>query len=229
MLEEVLMIRDVPKEERPRERLIKEGAHVLSNQELLAIILRTGTREESVLQLSHRLLHKFEGLTLLKEASVEELESVKGIGKTKAVQLIAAIELGRRVSQLRNEERYVIRSPEDGAKYVMEDMRFLAQEHFVCLYLNTKNQVLYQKTIFIGSLNASIVHPREVFKEALRRSAASIICFHNHPSGDPTPSREDIEVTKRLVECGMLLGIDVLDHIIIGDQIFISLKEKGIV
>ncbi|MFC0611185.1 DNA repair protein RadC [Scopulibacillus daqui] len=229
MLEESLMIRDVPKEERPRERLIKEGVHVLSNQELLAIILRTGTKDESVLQLSHRLLHQFEGLSLLKEASIEELENVKGIGKTKAVQLIAAMELGRRVSQLKNEERYVIRSPEDGAKYVMDEMRFLSQEHFVCLYLNTKNQVLYRKTIFIGSLNASIVHPREVFKEALRRSAASIICFHNHPSGDPTPSREDIEITKRLVECGMLLGIDVLDHIIIGDQIFISLKEKGIV
>ncbi|MBM7644722.1 DNA repair protein RadC [Scopulibacillus daqui] len=228
-MEESLMIRDVPKEERPRERLIKEGVHVLSNQELLAIILRTGTKDESVLQLSHRLLHQFEGLSLLKEASIEELENVKGIGKTKAVQLIAAMELGRRVSQLKNEERYVIRSPEDGAKYVMDEMRFLSQEHFVCLYLNTKNQVLYRKTIFIGSLNASIVHPREVFKEALRRSAASIICFHNHPSGDPTPSREDIEITKRLVECGMLLGIDVLDHIIIGDQIFISLKEKGIV
>ncbi len=122
---------------------------------------------------------------------------------------------------------YSIRSPEDGANYVMNDMRFLSQEHFVCLYLNTKNQVLHKQTIFIGSLNASIVHPREVFKEAFRRSAASIICVHNHPSGDPTPSREDIEVTKRLVECGRIIGIDVLDHLIIGEKKFISLKEKG--
>jgi DNA repair protein RadC len=110
---------------------------------------------------------------------------------------------------------------------VMNDMRFLSQEHFVCLYLNTKNQVLHKQTIFIGSLNASIVHPREVFREALKRSAASIICLHNHPSGDPAPSREDIEVTKRLVECGKMIGIDVLDHLIIGENKFVSLKEKG--
>ena len=121
----------------------------------------------------------------------------------------------------------MIRSPEDGAKYVMNDMRFLIQEHFVCLYLNTKNQVLHKQTVFIGSLNASIVHPREVYKEALRRSAASIICIHNHPSGDPAPSREDIEVTKRLAECGKIIGIDLLDHLIIGENKFVSLKEKG--
>ncbi|TCP32236.1 DNA replication and repair protein RadC [Scopulibacillus darangshiensis] len=228
-MSDVLMIRDVPKEDRPRERLIREGAHVLSNQELLAIVLRTGSQQESVLQLSQRLLHDFEGLRLLKDASVEELKKVKGIGMTKAVQIMASLEFGRRINQMKYGDRHVIRSPEDGANYVMEDLRFLTQEHFVCLYLNTKNQVLHQQTVFIGSLNASIVHPREVFKEAFRRSAASIICFHNHPSGDPAPSREDIEVTKRLVECGKMLGIDVLDHIIIGDQSFVSLKEKGIV
>jgi DNA repair protein RadC len=137
--------------------------------------------------------------------------------------------LGKRVSRLQIDERYIIRSPDDGAKYVMDEMRFLSQEHFVCIYLNTKNQVLHKKTVFIGSLNASIVHPREVFKEAMRRSAASIICFHNHPSGDPNPSREDIEVTQRLTECGKIIGIDLLDHIIIGDQKFVSLKEKGYV
>jgi DNA repair protein RadC len=109
----------------------------------------------------------------------------------------------------------------------MEEMRFLTQEHFVCLYLNTKNQVLHKRTIFIGSLNASIVHPREIFKEAFRRSAASIICLHNHPSGDPAPSKEDIEVTKRLVECGKIIGIDLLDHLIIGEHKYVSLKEKG--
>lgn len=229
LLKTPLMIRDYPEEERPRERLVKDGPETLSNQELLAIILRTGTKQESVLQLSYRIIQYFEGLRLLKDASIEELTSLNGVGTAKAVQLIAAMELGRRVSRLQLEERYTIRSPEDGANYVMEDMRFLSQEHFVCLYLNTKNQVLHRQTVFVGSLNASIVHPREVFREAFRRSAASLICFHNHPSGDPTPSREDIEVTKRLAECGKMLGIDMLDHIIIGDQKFVSLKEKGYV
>ncbi len=224
-----LMIRDFPENERPRERLISDGPESLANHELLAILLRTGTKDESVLQLANRLLNHFEGLRLLKDATIEEITSIKGIGTAKAVQILAAIELGRRISRLQYDERYVIRSPEDGAKYVMEDMRFLSQEHFVCLYLNTKNQVIHRKTVFIGSLNASIVHPREVFKEAIKRSAASIICAHNHPSGDPTPSREDIEVTKRLVECGRMIGIELLDHLIIGDRKFISLKEKGYV
>lgn len=223
------MIRDYPQEERPRERLVTEGPESLSNLELLAILLRTGSKEESVIQLSNRLLHQFEGLRLLKDATVEEITAIRGIGQAKAVQIMASIELGRRIGKLQYEDRYVIRSPEDGAKYVMEDMRFLSQEHFVCLYLNTKNQVIHRQTIFIGSLNASIVHPREVYKEAFRRSAASIICVHNHPSGDPTPSREDIEVTKRLVECGRIIGIELLDHLIIGEHKYVSLKEKGYV
>jgi DNA repair protein RadC len=222
-----LMIRDFPQDERPRERFIKNGPQSLSNHELLAILLRTGTKEESVLQLSNRLLTNFEGLRLLKAATLEEITEIKGIGQAKAIQILAAVEIGRRIANLNYNERYVIRSPEDGANYVMNDMRFLSQEHFVCLYLNTKNQVLHKQTIFIGSLNASIVHPREVFREAIKWSAASIICLHNHPSGDPAPSREDIEVTKRLVECGKMIGIDVLDHLIIGENKFVSLKEKG--
>ncbi|MED4530871.1 DNA repair protein RadC [Metabacillus fastidiosus] len=224
-----LKIRDFPAGERPRERLIKNGSASLSNHELLAILLRNGTKKESVLQLANRLLTHFDGLRLLKEATIEEITSISGIGEAKAVQIMAALEIGRRIHQLTFEDRYVIRSPEDGANYVMEEMRFLTQEHFVCLYLNTKNQVLHKQTVFIGSLNASIVHPREVFKEAFKRSAASIICIHNHPSGDPAPSREDIEVTKRLSECGRMLGIELLDHLIIGEQKFISLKEKGYV
>ncbi|MFJ7744224.1 DNA repair protein RadC [Peribacillus sp. NPDC097295] len=222
-----MLIRDYPKEERPRERFLQDGPQSLSNQELLALLLRTGSKEESVLQLSNRLIKAFEGLRLLKEASVEEMTEIKGIGEAKAIQILASVELGRRIHKLNDQDRYVIRSPEDGANYCMEEMRFLSQEHFVCLYLNTKNQVLHKRTVFIGSLNASIVHPREVFKEAFRRSAASIICLHNHPSGDPSPSREDIEVTKRLVECGKIMGIEVLDHIIIGEHKYVSLKEKG--
>ncbi len=222
-----VMIRDVPPHDRPRERLIASGPQSLSTHELLAILLRTGTKEESVLQLSNRILHDFEGLRLLKDASFEEITSIKGIGTAKAVQLMAAIEIGRRIGRLKYEGRFSVRSPEDAANYMMEEMRFLSQEHFVALYLNTKNQVIHKQTLFIGSLNASIVHPREVFKEAFRRSAASIICLHNHPSGDPSPSREDIDVTKRLVECGKLLGIEVLDHLIIGEKKYVSLKEKG--
>ncbi|PMC37165.1 hypothetical protein CJ195_14035 [Bacillus sp. UMB0899] len=220
-------IRDFPQDERPRERLLNEGADKLSNQELLAILLRTGTKKESVLELSQKLLKHFEGLRMLKDASVNEITTISGIGTAKAVQILSALELGRRMNRLTYDDRFVIRSPQDGANYVMEEMRFLSQEHFVCLYLNTKNQVLHKQTVFIGSLNASIVHPREVYKEALKRSAASLICIHNHPSGDPTPSREDIEVTKRLTECGKMLGIELLDHLIIGEQKFVSLKEKG--
>ena len=222
-----MLIRDYPKEERPRERFLQEGPQSLSNQELLALLLRTGSKDESVLQLSNRLIQSFEGLRLLKDASIEEMTEIKGIGEAKAIQILASVELGLRIHRLNDQDRYVIRSPEDGANYCMEEMRFLTQEHFVCLYLNTKNQVLHKRTVFIGSLNASIVHPREVFKEAFRRSAASIICLHNHPSGDPTPSREDIEVTKRLVECGKIIGIELLDHIIIGEHKYVSLKEKG--
>ncbi|WHX99480.1 DNA repair protein RadC [Neobacillus sp. DY30] len=222
-----LMIRDFPQDERPRERFIQNGPQSLSNHELIAILLRTGTKDESVLQLSNRLLTNFEGLRLLKDATLEEMTEIKGIGQAKAIQILAAVEIGRRITNLNYTDRYVIRSPEDGANYVMHDMRFLTQEHFVCLYLNTKNQVLHKQTIFIGSLNASIVHPREVFREALKRSAASIIAIHNHPSGSPEPSKEDIEVTKRLVECGKMIGIDILDHLIIGENKFVSLKEKG--
>ncbi|ETI70310.1 RadC family protein [Neobacillus vireti] len=222
-----LMIRDFPQDERPRERFIQNGPQSLSNHELIAILLRTGTKDESVLQLSNRLLTHFEGLRMLKAATLEEMTEIKGIGSAKAIQILAAVEIGRRITNLSYHDRYVIRSPEDGAKYLMNDMRFLSQEHFVCLYLNTKNQVIHKQTVFIGSLNASIVHPREVFREALKRSAASVIAVHNHPSGDPAPSREDIEVTKRLVECGKIIGIDLLDHLIIGENKFVSLKEKG--
>ncbi|MFD2926112.1 RadC family protein [Halobacillus naozhouensis] len=227
MAETSIMIKDVPKQDRPRERLIELGAAQLSNQELLAILLGSGTKQESVTSLAQRLLIHFEGVILLKDATIEELTAIRGIGAAKAVLILSAIELGRRIQQMKPVERYMIRSPEDGADFVMEEMRELKQEHFIVLFLNTKNQVLHRQTIFIGSLNASIVHPREVFKEAVKRSAASIICAHNHPSGDPTPSQEDIHVTRRLQECGKMIGIELLDHLVIGDRKFISLKEKG--
>jgi DNA repair protein RadC len=222
-----IMIKDVPKEDRPRERLLNLGASHLSNQELLAILLGSGTKSESVMTLANRVLMHFEGLKLLKDATIEELTAIKGIGSAKGVLILSALELGKRLSQYKPNDRYVIRSPEDGADYIMEEMRNLNQEHFVVIFLNTKNQIIHRQTIFIGSLNASIVHPREVFREAVKRSAASIIVAHNHPSGDPAPSQEDIHVTKRLAESGKMIGIELLDHLIIGDRKFVSLKEKG--
>jgi len=222
-----LMIRDVNIEDRPRERLLRQGAESLSNQELLAILLRTGTKEESVLVLANRVLNVFERLHHLKHATIEEMMAIKGIGEVKAIQLMAAVELGRRLAQKHNDEKFTIRSPQDAATYLMPDMTSLNQEHFVVLFLNIKNQIIHKQTIFIGSLNASIVHPREIFREAVKRSAASIICAHNHPSGVPTPSTEDIEVTKRIVEAGYIIGIELIDHVIIGDHQYISLKEKG--
>jgi DNA repair protein RadC len=222
-----MMIRDVNIADRPRERLLRQGAKSLSNQELLAILLRTGTKEESVLVLANRVLSTFERLHHLKHATIEEMVAIKGIGEVKAIQILAAIELGRRLSQKQNDDKYTVRSPQDAAAYLMPDMTSLSQEHFVVLFLDVKNQIIHKKTIFIGGLNASIVHPREIFREAVKRSAASIICAHNHPSGVPTPSPEDIEVTKRIQEAGFIIGIELLDHVIIGDHQFISLKEKG--
>lgn len=167
MLEEVLpslMIRDVHMEDRPRERLLRQGAESLSNQELLAILLRTGTKEESVLALANRVLNVFERLHHLKHATIEEMVTIKGIGEVKAIQLLAAIELGRRLAQKQNIEKFTIRSPQDAAAYLMPDMTSLNQEHFVVLFLNIKNQIIHKQTIFIGSLNASIVHPREIVR-----------------------------------------------------------------
>lgn len=226
-LQPSLMIRDVHIADRPRERLVRQGAATLSNQELIAILLRTGTKEESVLHLANRVLSFFDQIQELKNATIEEMMSVKGIGQAKAVQLLAAVELGRRLSQKHPDRRYAIRSPQDAASLLMADMTSLKQENFVVLFLNVKNQVLHRQTIFIGSLNASIVHPREIFREAVKRSAASIICAHNHPSGNPNPSPEDVEVTQRLTEAGKIIGIEMLDHVIIGDHQFVSLKELG--
>lgn len=226
-LQHKMMIRDVHIADRPRERLIRQGASSLSNQELIAILLRTGTREESVLVLANRILSSFDKIQDLKDATIEEFMKVKGVGEAKAVQLLAAAEIGKRLYQKHSEGRYTIRSPEDAAAYLMTDMTSLNQEHLVVLFLNVKNEVLHKQTIFIGSLNSSIVHPRDIFREAVKRSAASIICAHNHPSGNPAPSPEDIDVTKRLIEAGSVMGIEVIDHVIIGNHKFISLKEKG--
>lgn len=221
-------MRDVPSEDRPRERMMQFGAEALSHTELLAILLRTGTRSESAVHLAGRILQSCGSLAGLVDMSLEELTAIRGIGPAKAVQLRAGIELGRRLSREGRETRLTVRRPQDAADYLMEELRYLKKEHFICLFLNTKNQLIAQETLSVGTLNASLVHPREVFRAAIKCSSASLICVHNHPSGDPTPSPEDVTLTRRLVEAGELVGIDVLDHIVIGEQQFISLKEQGL-
>ncbi|ETK30113.1 DNA repair protein RadC [Paenibacillus larvae subsp. larvae DSM 25719] len=220
-------LRNVPSEDRPRERMLQFGPQVLSNAELLAVLLRTGTLAESAVHLAERVLIDCEGIRGLVDASIDQLTQIRGIGTAKALQIQEGIELGRRIARSTLPETMVIRSPRDVADLMTEDLRYLHKEHFVCLFLNTKNQVLAKETMSIGSLNASIVHPREVFRAAIKRSSASIICVHNHPSGNPTPSLDDIDITQRLIEAGAIIGIDVLDHIIIGDKAYVSLKEQG--
>ncbi|OXS57937.1 hypothetical protein B1A99_14965 [Cohnella sp. CIP 111063] len=220
-------LRELPSGERPRERMQQHGAQALSHAELLAILLRTGTPNESAVHLAQRILNESGGLRKLAESGWEDLIHIRGIGPAKALQLQASIELGRRIARSRLPETVKITCPQDAADLLMEEMRHYREEHFVCLFLNTKNHVIGRQTLSIGSLNASIVHPREVFKAAIRRSSASILCAHNHPSGDPTPSAEDLQLTRRLGEAGQLLGIELLDHLVIGDSRFISLKEMG--
>ena len=222
------IIRDMPEEERPRERLAKLGPEALANAELLAILLRTGTAKESAIGLANRLLSKFEGLRGIAGATVEELSEVPGLGLAKAAQLKAAFELGKRLAASSDDDKPTIRCPADAANLVMEQLRYQDREHLVALFLDIRNRVIGQKTVSVGSLHANIVHPREVFKDAIARSAAAIIVAHNHPSGDPSPSEEDCNVTARLKEAGSLIGIQLLDHIIIGAGKFLSLKERGL-
>jgi len=220
------MIRDMPESERPRERLRYYGANALSTSELLAILLRTGVRGENVVQLAMRLLSDHRGLSGLAKASFDELEQLKGVGPAKVTQLKAAFELGRRLLVEAPDERPQIRSPADAANLVMLEMGLLDQEHLRLILLDTKNRVLEMPTVYIGNLNTSVIRVGELFRQALRVNCAGMIVVHNHPSGDPTPSPEDVRVTERIVEAGKLLDIDVLDHLVIGWQRYVSLKER---
>jgi DNA repair protein RadC len=222
------MIRDMAASDRPRERLVKVGERALSTTELLAIIFRTGVGGENVVRLSERLLARFGNLPGLARASISELQQVKGIGPAKAVEVKAALELGRRLMASAPEERPKITSPADAANLLMSEMSLLEQEHLRLLLLDTRNQVLAMPTIYIGSLNTSVVRVGELFRSAIKENAAAIIVAHNHPSGDPAPSSEDVRVTRQIVEAGQLLDIDVLDHVIIGRQRYVSLKERGL-
>jgi DNA repair protein RadC len=221
-------IHDLPYDERPRERLLKFGEQALSIQELLELILGRGIAGESVTVLSQKLLSHFGSLQKISEASIEELSSIKGIGLAKAAQIKAVFEISRRLStQTPDYKSKELKSPENVYKLIKNKLKDYHKEHFYIISLNTRNYSVAE--VSVGSLNASIVHPREVFAEAIKSRAASVIFVHNHPSGDFNPSEDDLVMTKRLVEGGKILGIDVTDHIIITKDGFFSFKEKGII
>ena len=222
-------IHDLPASERPRERLQKLGVDALSAQEILALILGRGIAGESVMVTAQRLLSQFGNLKGIAGASVEELSQVKGIGLAKASQIKAAFELANRMEGYAEAgEKPLVKTPEDVLNLVRSRLKSKKKEYFLALLLNTRNQLIKVAEISVGSLDSSLVHPREVFKEAISASAASVIFVHNHPSGDPTASEDDIKLTKRLAEAGEIVGIEVLDHIIIGDKNYLSLKREGL-
>ncbi len=222
-------IHDLPISERPRERLQKFGVDVLSAQEILSLILGRGIAGESVMVTAQRLLSQFGNLKGIASASVEELSQVKGIGIAKASQIKAAFELANRLEGYSEAgDKPLVKTPEEVVNLVKGRLKGKKKEYFLALLLDTRNQLIKVAEISVGSLDSSIVHPREVFKEAISASAASVIFVHNHPSGDPTASEDDIKLTKRLAEAGEIVGIDVLDHIIITDKKYLSLKREGL-
>ncbi len=226
MQEYKIKILDMQKDERPRERLMKNGASALSDSELLAIILRTGSKQENVINLSQRILKEY-NIKQLSQANLKQLMRIHGIKESKAAQIAACFEIARRLESFNDEDKQKISSPEDIYRRLYPKMREQKKELFIELCLDTKNRIIREEIISVGSLNANIVHPREVFKLALAESAAHIIVAHNHPSGDPAPSREDIEITKKLAQTGIIMGITLLDHVIIGDGRHFSMKEAG--
>jgi len=224
----IYRILDLHESERPRERLAKLGPQVLTNAELIAILLHVGVTGESAVQVGQRLLNKFRGLRGLHHASIEELMEQHGLGEAKASQIKAAIELGRRLTLESPEERPAINSPADAAALVQYEMSALEQEHLRVMLLDRRNRVLETVEVYKGSVNSSQVRVGELFKEAVRKNASAIIVIHNHPSGDPTPSPDDVAVTRAIVQAGKLLDVEVLDHLVIGQGKWVSLKERGL-
>lgn len=225
-----IRINDIPENERPMEKLLKYGVSDLSNAELLAILLRSGTKGENIISLSTRLLSDLGGLDGLLHINLDEARKIKGIKDVKACQMIAMVEMCKRFRTLKSQSvDFKVSSPKDISELLMNEMSSLNQEVLKLILLNTKNTVIGVRDVFKGSLNSSIVHPREIFREAVQRGSANIIICHNHPSGDPAPSKEDINITLRIKQCGDIMGIGLLDHIIVGHNNYISLKEKGII
>jgi len=222
-------VRDLPRQERPRERLQKFGAEALSAQELLALVIGRGISKKSVMSIAQELLVRFGNIKTISQATIEELSQIKGIGLAKAAQLKACFELGKREELEPELKNFDIKDPEAVVKAIRASIKDKAKEHFKLILLNPRNKIIGISTISIGTLNASLVHPREVFKDAITHSAASVVLAHNHPSGDPEPSEDDIKITKKLVDSGKILGIEVLDHIIIGKNNFCSFKERGLI
>ena len=222
-----MKINELADHQKPRERMLSQGARYLSHAELLAILINTGRKGSSSLDIANELLKSVGNLKELKALSINDLNKIKGVGLYKALILKAAFELGERIHSGSVDDKIQITSPKDVADFMMGQMEHLKQEKFIVLFLNSKNIVIKKKTIFIGTLNASIVHPREIFSEAIKCASNAIIVLHNHPSGDTTPSNEDIKTTETLRESGQLLGIDLLDHVIIGDHEYLSMVEEG--
>lgn len=222
------MLKEMPIEERPRERLKVFGPTALANYELLAIIIRTGSLKKSVLDLAKELLIKFKSLDKINEATITELMQISGIGEAKAISLLASIELGKRINLPVN-SLITIKSPTDSYNYLKDNLQHLNQENLVALYLNSKSEVLALRTVTIGSLNQTIFNIKDILKWALKYSAAGLIVAHNHPSGDPSPSRQDIESTQALINAAKLMDVIIVDHIIIGKNRYCSLKEKCII
>ena len=227
MISEEISVKELPDQERPRERLYHVGARELSLQELVAIVVGGGSRGSGGPILALRVVREFGDLVSLGRAGVDELSRIPGIGFAKACQLVASFELGKRFARESRSNGNTIKAPQDIARLFMDEMRHYDREHFKAAFLNTKNQLIKTVTVSIGSLNASIVHPREILKPAISTSAASIVLVHNHPTGDPTPSKEDIDFTSRFAKCGELIGIELLDHVVIGAGRYYSLKEGG--
>ncbi len=223
-----MKIKLLPEEERPIEKCLSHGIASLSNTELLALLINSGTRDKSAMELAEEVLAKDStGISFLRESSVEELMTIRGIGRAKATRIMAASELGKRIASRPVLYGTDINSDEDVANLFMEDLRHQKREFFKAVLLNSKGRIISVETVSIGELNSTVVHPREVFSQAVKKSAASIVFVHNHPSGDPTPSKDDFMTTTRLVECGRLLGINVADHIVIGDGRYISMRSMG--
>ncbi len=221
-------ILELPLSERPRERLQHAGAASLSNAELLAITLRIGGRGENVLDMAQRLLSTYRGLGGLARASCDELAQEHGVGTAKAAQVLAAFELGKRLLVASPDNRPQITSPADAANLLMAEMATLEQEHLRTLLLDTRHRVLASPTIYVGNVNTTVIRVADLFREAIRLNCVALIVAHNHPSGDPTPSPDDVKVTEQIVQAGKLLDIEVLDHLVIGQQRFVSLKERGL-